>query len=171
MCHFMTRHILHFIIIFQLVSCQSKMDKIERPDEPVIYQISREDMEMNDAIKKAQNTLNNFTSAFQSKDLNLSRFFVKVRFSNSEAVEHIWVKLISTDNNKLLGIIDNLPNDIQTVEPGDTINIDISKISDWMYTDSVNHKIYGGQTIRVLRSRMTADERTELDEALNGTLK
>jgi len=147
------------------------MRKTERVGEPEIYHVDQDDAEMNDAISKARNSLKDFTIAFGLKESHLSNFFVKVAFENSNDIEHIWVKVISIDNGNLQGIVDNLPHNMSTVELGDTINIDTKKISDWMFLDTLIHKIYGAQTIRVIRNRLTLDEQAQIDRELGGTLE
>jgi len=47
------------------------------------------------------------------------------------------------------------------VKIGDTIEIRPNEISDWMYID--NGTLRGGSTIRVLRNRMSVEERTAFD--------
>jgi uncharacterized protein YegJ (DUF2314 family) len=147
------------------------MTKTERSDEPEIYHVKSDDKEMNDAISKARNSLSDFLSAYQLKNSNFSKFFIKVAFENSKDIEHIWVKVISTDNKNIQGIINNLPHNTTTIVLGDTINIHAEQISDWMYFDTINNKIFGAQTIRVVRNRMTSDEQVQLDNELGGTLK
>jgi len=62
------------------------------------------------------------------------------------------------------GVIDNAPNNIPSVQLGDTISVSEDVISDWMFKKS--DSIYGGFTIRVLRDRMNETERAELDRWL-----
>lgn len=55
----------------------------------------------------------------------------------------------------------SIPDSVPDVRQGDTIEINAANISDWSYTDKGILRC--GYTIRLLRGRMTAAERAELD--------
>jgi uncharacterized protein YegJ (DUF2314 family) len=50
------------------------------------------------------------------------------------------------------------------VEAGEEVRVDPEKISDWMYVD--NGVLRGGFTLRVLRSRMSPQEREQFDSEI-----
>jgi uncharacterized protein YegJ (DUF2314 family) len=152
------------VLIFSLLvvcSTFAQTSKTERAGEPNIYYVEGEDKAMNEAIKKSRQAFGGFLKAFKNKTINQSSFSVKMPFAAGDSDEHIWLGNISLIDDKLTGEINNLPENIQGLEPGDIIEIDQKKISDWFYID--NGKLIGGYTIRVLRGRMSPSEKEEFD--------
>ncbi|WP_280173629.1 DUF2314 domain-containing protein [Cellulophaga fucicola] len=68
---------------------------------------------------------------------------------------------ITYNNAKFKGIVGNKPLYDINVKYGDTIEIDESNISDWMYFDDKIAK--GAYTIKVLRNQMSAEEQKQFD--------
>lgn len=164
----MKQNLLTLVILFGLVSCNNNQtNKTERNGEPTIYHVTNIDAEMNDAIKTANQTLDKFNEALKSGNPNFGYFALKTRFNSSNGGEHIWVSSITLKDNKYFGIVDNLPASTTDVKLDDTIEIKNANISDWMYID--NQKLRGGYTVRLLRSRMTEQERKQFDEG-NGII-
>ena len=141
------------------MSCKDS-GKIEREDEPTIYSVESEDPEMNAAILEANETLDDFNKGLSN--FNADSHALKVKFSNSDGVEHMWIGEIKYKDGNYSGILNNDPEYIKEYKAGDKIYIDTSKISDWMYL--INGKLYGGYTIRVLRDRMSEEEKKQFDE-------
>ncbi|WP_153800858.1 YegJ family protein [Foetidibacter luteolus] len=159
----MKQYLLKLIILIGLVSCNNNQTtKIERDGEPEIYGVTDTDAEMNGAIKTANQTLAKFNEALKSGNPNFEYFALKTRFNTPDGAEHIWVSNITIKDNKYFGVVDNLPESTTAVKLGDTIQIKDDNISDWMYID--NQRLRGGYTIRVLRNRMTEQERKQFDE-------
>ena len=145
-----------------ILSCNSNK-KIERENEPTIYNVEEDDAEMNKAIEKAKQTIDSFDYAFKNYPKVFTFFSLKKKFEEDGNVEHIWIGNIQGETNgKYVGVIDNLPEKIKNVKLGDTIEIDKKDISDWMYLKN-NSELHGGYTIRLLRERMTEDERKKFD--------
>lgn len=151
--------ILVLLSILCLISCKDS-DKIERENQPTIYDVTSQDQEMNEAIKKATQTLNEFNVALSNPEIEDQA--LKVKFENSTDVEHMWIGDIEYADGKYSGILTNEPEYIKEYKMGDKIDIDNSKISDWMYIE--NGKLFGGFTIKVLRNRMSEEERKQFDE-------
>jgi uncharacterized protein YegJ (DUF2314 family) len=150
---------LILIAIFCLASCKDS-NKIEREGEPTIYGVKSEDEEMNAAILQANETLDDFKKGLL--DPTADSHALKVKFSNEKGIEHMWIGDIVYKDGQYSGILNNEPEYITEYKSGDKIEVDASKISDWIYL--VNGKLHGGYTLRVLRDRMTEEERKQLDE-------
>lgn len=150
---------LILIAIFCLASCKDS-NKIEREGEPTIYGVKSEDEEMNAAILQANETLDDFKKGLL--DPTADSHALKVKFSNEKGIEHMWIGDIVYKDGQYSGILNNEPEYVTEYKSGDKIAVDASKISDWMYL--VNGKLHGGYTLRVLRDRMTEEERKQLDE-------
>ncbi len=152
--------ILFLFISLCIISC-NRTTKVERKNEPTIYKTQSDDSEMKAARKKASETLSQFFKAFESKNSQFNSFSIKQTFSNKDYNEHIWLNNIFKKNHEYYGVVDNLPEYVKDVDLGDTVKIENEKVSDWMYLE--NSQLKGGYTIRVLRYRMTEDERKKFD--------
>lgn len=154
----------YLLLIFCIVSSHallSQAEKTERPGEPTIYDVDSGDEAMNEAIRKARLSFDDFLAAFNSKNESQRGFSVKMPFATEYGAEHIWLTNMEVKDGKLFGIVDNLPQSVNTVRLGDVVEIERDKISDWFYID--NEKLVGGLTIRVLRERMSSSERKRFD--------
>ena len=152
-----------FLLLFSIciLSCNSNK-KIERQNEPTIYNVEENDVEMNKAIEKAKQTIDSFDYAFKNNSRVFTFFGLKKKFEENGNVEHIWIGNIQKiESGKYIGVIDNLPEKIKSVKLGDTVQIEKKEISDWMYIKKT--ELHGGYTIRLLRERMTEDERKKFD--------
>jgi uncharacterized protein len=97
---------------------------------------------------------------------------VKAPFSDGERragtggtpdVEHMWLSEVDFEGQFVSGVLGNTPNWLKTIKEGDSARVPISQISDWMYV--ISGEAYGGFTVNLLRSRMSARERREHDAA------
>ncbi|MEG0695689.1 DUF2314 domain-containing protein [Algoriella sp.] len=114
--------------------------------------------------KEARQTLDDFKLALSMKDTTTTNFIVKEMYDipNSDRKEHIWVRDVYSENDTLKGIIDNVPQYTKLVKHNDTVAIDESKISDWMYYKA--DKMIGGFTIKYMRSKLDDKQRAEFDK-------
>ncbi|PBJ06124.1 YegJ family protein [Flavobacterium sp. ACN6] len=150
---------LVLLSILFLAGCKES-NKIERENEPTIYGVESENEEMNAAILKANETLNDFNAGLSNP--NADSQALKIKFSNAKGIEHMWIGDIVFKDGKYSGILNNEPEYVTEFKAGDKIDIDPSKISDWMYLE--NGKLFGGYAIKVLRNRMTNEEKKQFDE-------
>ena len=152
-----------FLLLFSIciLSCNSNK-KIERQNEPTIYNVEENDVEMNKAIEKAKQTIDSFDYAFKNNSRVFTFFGLKKKFEENGNIEHLWIGNIQKiESGKYIGVIDNLPEKIKSVKLGDTVQIEKKEISDWMYIKK--SELHGGYTIRLLRERMTEEERKKFD--------
>ena len=151
--------ILLLLGTFCFISCKDS-NKIERENEPTIYAVKSEDKEMAAAIQKANQTLSDFNAGLSNPKAENQA--LKVEFADSKGIEHMWIGDIEYKDGKYSGILNNEPEYITQYKAGDKIDVDNSKISDWMFVE--NGKLHGGFTIKVLRNKMTEEERKQFDE-------
>ena len=131
-----------------------------------IVNVPSDDVEMNKAISDANQSLSHFWSVYESPKNGEGEFALKVRIEDKLGnVEHFWTTDIKKDNGKILGVIDNDPEYVKTVEFGQEIEIPEKDISDWTYVK--NEKIYGGFTIRVLLDRISKQEAEQIRSQLS----
>ncbi len=159
----MRTKILATTLILIFASCNNREPtKIERPNEPTVYLVEGDEVEMAQAIEKANQTLENFKVALLSNNSNFKNFALKIRFEKDQGGgEHVWLDNVTFKNNNYFGVVGNVPASTTEVKLGDTIQIKTENISDWMYLDK--NKLRGGYTIRALRKRMTDAERKQFD--------
>ena len=77
--------------------------------------------------------------------------------------EHMWVGDVEFDGITLAGTLINSPNWLRSVKQGDSVNAPFSYLTDWMMV--ADGKAYGGHTVNLMRSRMSASERRAHDGA------
>jgi len=154
------------ILILCILSCDnSKMDRIKRAGQPDIYSTGDSDKKMNDAIETARRTLDQFDRALKNNDYDSGTTALKVKFPTSTGFEHIWIAKITLDSGTYQGILDNVPDKIKNIKMGDKITIHREDITDWMF--GKNGKLVGGFTIRLIRDRMTEQEKKDFDKDLS----
>jgi uncharacterized protein YegJ (DUF2314 family) len=159
----MIKYYLLISTLMFILSCNTNQKvKHVTKSEDEIYSTSSEDEEMNEAIDSAKSTLQLFENAFRSKKYDESSFVLKVRFDTPKGFEHIWVNNIEMEKNNYYGTINNIPESTTEVKEGEKITIDKTNITDWLYND--NGTLRGGYTIKVIRNRMTKEEREQFDK-------
>jgi uncharacterized protein YegJ (DUF2314 family) len=158
-------NILVFLTI-SMVACQTRPKESDASTgEMSAYSIEEDDQEMNHAIEEARNTLPQFTEAFTSNNPNHTLFALKMMFQDQVGgFEHIWITDLAFDDGAFRGLVGNIPEYTIEVEAGEEVRVDPEKISDWMYVD--NGVLRGGFTLRVLRSRMSPQEREQFDSEI-----
>lgn len=89
----------------------------------------------------------------------------EVRARNPEGleVEYMWLSDVDFDGRTIYGTLLNSPDTLQSVSEGDSVEIPLSRLVDWMY--SVMGSVCGGFTVDLMRSRMSPGERKQHDNA------
>ena len=153
-----------------LLSCQKKDKIVKRDNEPDVHLLQREDNEMNTAIENAQKSLYKFKEAIESHNPDYYNFALKERFNTAgSGGEHIWISRVEYFDNKFYGIVSDEPISTMEVKLGDTIEVNPKNITDWMYFDKKIVK--GAYTTKVLRKRMSQQERTQMDKEIGATFE
>jgi uncharacterized protein YegJ (DUF2314 family) len=99
-------YISTLLILLALISCNNNQTtKIEREGETTIYSVTDYDMEMTEAIKTANQTLDKFNVGLNSSNPDFKYFALKTRFKTPNGGEHIWVSNITFKDNKDFGTI------------------------------------------------------------------
>ena len=127
--------------------------------DQIVSMLTR-DPQMLEAIQKVRASLGLFLKAFAAPTAGQSSFRVKVAFLKDGTVEHIWLANLDLSSAKPTGTIANAPQraDLRLEQ---RVEIDLNYLSDWMYVE--DGKLVGGFTTRLLRKRMTRDERIKAD--------
>ncbi len=126
-----------------------------------ITDVPDDDPRMIAAIQEARDSASTFAAVLDSPKPSQSGFALKMRFSDGDATEHMWLTSVSFDGKLFHGTVGNVPEKLKNVKMGQRASVDPSKISDWMYID--NRKLVGGYTTRVVYALLTQEERMEFD--------
>src|SRR5262249_37621504 len=125
-----------------------------------IKSVASDDPEMVAAIKKARETLPMFFNALAHPKPSQKSFLLKVVFRQRAEVEHIGLPDLVLSGKKANGVVADEPG-TRGLRFMQRVSFDPADITDWMFIE--DGKLVGGYTTRLLRERMSAEERKELD--------
>ncbi|OWP62163.1 hypothetical protein CDA63_15635 [Hymenobacter amundsenii] len=147
-----------------LSNCSSAPDdKVERAGEPTIYNVEAEDPEMQMAMKQGKATFPQFMAAIAQPDSTITNPAIKVPYEQDGQTEFLWLTDPTIEHGTLYGIIGNKPEYTNQVKEGDKVVIDTTLMADWNYVQ--HNRLIGGYTVKLLRNRMSAEERADFDES------
>ncbi len=138
---------------------------VRRTDEPDIYHVGKADPKMINAINTAKKTVSTFITNLKNPKKNQRDFVIKTKFVDGENYEHIWIKNVKIEGYFFTGTIDNVPNRLTNIKFGQKVQIHKKDISDWKFVE--NGKLVGGYTIRVIRDKLSEEQRKKLDSQLD----
>jgi uncharacterized protein YegJ (DUF2314 family) len=133
--------------------------------EKTVIMVSDNDPEMDAAIKQARAEVGAFVKRLQAPQAGDQYFSVKAPLRDGEQVEHFWLDGIRHEKGVFSGTLGNDPELVKGHKYGERIVMPESEISDWMYVE--NGVLVGGYTVRLLRKRMSQDQRSRLDAEMN----
>ena len=116
------------------------------------------------AIGFAKETLGEFLDALSQPRPGQTGFLLKVAFDTGDQVEHVWVAEVEVLSARILcGVIANQPRSPK-LRFKQRVDFEPNRITDWMFVD--NGLLVGGYTTRLIRRRMTIDERATFDASV-----
>lgn len=151
-----------------LSGCEQDASKSPSADGPAVIYVENDDPEMQAAISKARETVDEFIAALDDPQASGTGFSVKLLVEDGEHGEHMWVLPVRYEEGRFYGRVNNNPDRVTTVKIGDEVDVAASEITDWMYVE--DGKLHGGYSIRLLRERMPADERKAFDAQVPFTI-
>lgn len=134
-----------------------------KPDGPGVVHVGGDDPEMNKAMQRARDSIAEYIIRLQTPPPTQSYLGLKARFEEGDRVEHIWISGVQYKNKMFVGTVGNEPVDVTSVRFGDPVTVPVERVSDWMAVDS--GRLVGGYTLRLLRKRMSPEERAEFDSS------
>jgi uncharacterized protein YegJ (DUF2314 family) len=149
-------------VVLALSGCGRSSDNVvKRSGEPDMISVTADDSAMNAAIERARASLPAFRAALASHPAGSDGFAVKVALSYGKdgGEEHIWLVDPSLAANTVSGIVNNEPVHATHLKLGQRLTAPVADVSDWMYAQ--HGVLKGGETIRVLVSRMSPEERKD----------
>jgi uncharacterized protein YegJ (DUF2314 family) len=137
--------------------------------EPEVVSFDDADKEMNSAIETARRTASTFIEALNHPGPARSNFSIKLGVREKNEVEHFWLRDVKHRGNMFTGTIANTPKSVHSVRLGQEMSVSTTQISDWMYIES--GVLQGNFTMRVMRNRLTPEERSKFDSQLGFRIK
>ncbi|QNP41917.1 YegJ family protein [Lysobacter solisilvae (ex Woo and Kim 2020)] len=126
-----------------------------------IVRVAGEDTEMNAAIAKARGSLDEFLALSRKPPKGARNFKLKVKFSDANGNEHMWVVPFKQHGDDFSGTLANEPEMVRTVQAWQTVRFSRADITDWGYER--DGKQFGSFTVCVMLTRMPAEEARAYD--------
>ncbi len=157
--------ILAFVAL-AFAGCKSEppSETIYKDGQMYITRVPEDDIEMNTAMQKAKDTVDEFITALDAylaeakktmakgDEVKYVLFSVKHPFpTDSGGIEHIWVQDPTYANGKFTGTLAVEPVDIKGLKTGQIVDVPKDEISDWIIQDGKTTR--GGFTVKVLLDR------------------
>lgn len=148
---------------FLIAACSSEPGPTtpQRSDEPSVIRVEENDTGMARATQQAKDAFKEFEQALKTNNSKASLFGIKQKFESPNGPEHMWISQIYLKNGVYYGTLANQPQLVQDLQPGDTLRVNLGELSDWKYEE--NGKVRGAFTVRLLRDRMSEEEREQFD--------
>ncbi|MDF0651946.1 MAG: DUF2314 domain-containing protein [Nitrospira sp.] len=128
---------------------QSFTDKAKK-DSAV--DMSDDDPAMQKAMARARTGLEDFLRKAGSPPPNTDQYSVKVRVSEGDKQEYLWVSNLKAQGDLWSGRIDNLPI-IRSVKKGQSYSFAKTEIVDWTYVDKSQKRVVGNFTTCALLTK------------------
>lgn len=140
----------------------------EREGEPPVIEVADDDAEMTKAIQDARSTVDVFVKHLQDPGPDQTYFSIKGQFKEGDKSEHMWLSEVSFKDGEFHGKIGNEPNSLRKIKLGDSVKVAKGEISDWMIIE--DEELRGGYSMRLLRNRMSPEERKRFDASIGMTV-
>jgi uncharacterized protein YegJ (DUF2314 family) len=123
--------------------------------------VNKDDDEFQATISAARNSLDEFRLLLA--DSSHQRFpLVKALLSEPDYRAFIWLSVVSYDSDGFVGEIFELPGEFKQYSVGARLEVPDRQVQDWMIND--NGRLYGGYSLRYIRSKKTDAEKAAFDE-------
>ena len=126
-----------------------------------VVMVAEDDEEMKRAITEARAGMAQFFAVLDAPTAGDDSFALKVKITDDNGSEHLWLKDVKREEGRLEGTIDNTPTVVGCVEMGERITVDEAKITDWGYFHAGQGQ--GFYTVRALLKNLSKRERDGLN--------
>jgi uncharacterized protein YegJ (DUF2314 family) len=120
-----------------------------------VRHVSEQDKNMNLAIARARETLDDFLALSRKPPAGTNNFKLKVMLSDERGVEHFWFIPFKEISGGFAGVLMNDPKVIKSVSAGKVYAFKREQITDWGY--ELNGKQIGSFTVCALFKTMPSD--------------
>lgn len=160
--------VLICVCFLMLIAGCSRRSSTVKSNMPEIIQVESDDAEMNRAMQEARDHFSEFWKVLEEDHHRVipvhADALVKAYFEDrpgSRDGEHMWVAQIEYDGKLISGELIDTPGHVTTVKAGQKVTFPIERLSDWLYTK--DQIAIGAYTVRLLRTRMSPEERRQHD--------
>lgn len=115
-------------------------------------EVSDEDPAMQKAMERARAGLDDFLRKAGSPPPDTDQYSVKVRVSEGDSQEYLWVSNLKAQGDLWSGRIDNMPV-MRSVKKGQAYSFAKTEIVDWTYIDKNKKRIVGNFTTCALLTK------------------
>jgi uncharacterized protein YegJ (DUF2314 family) len=134
---------------------------IKRAGNPDVISVARDDAAMVLAIAQARASSGRLLAAVRDSARSPVLALVKAPFGTGDDVEHMWIDELSVRGSYIQGRVANEPLAPMSPRLGDTVQVALNDISDWMLVEE--GVLIGGFTLLEVRRRMSDSERARFD--------
>ncbi len=128
-----------------------------------VSQIDQNDPDMQMAIRRAKDSVQEFLHRLAAPPLSQTSAAVKVALEEQGITEYAWLAEPRIEGDHFVGRLDNDLVQIRRWRAGDTVRAPQAALSDWLAID--DGRLVGGFSIRLLRDRMPAEARAGFDRS------
>ena len=118
---------------------------------------------MDAVIEEARQNFSDFMRAFQAPGEQQHGFQLKVAFFDDDEVEQVWVADLGRTDTGFSGVLASEPL-LPSLQYKQPVEFERNRITDWMFID--HGTLVGGYTTRLIRQRMSPEERAAFDATL-----
>jgi uncharacterized protein YegJ (DUF2314 family) len=123
------------LIISLLLGCSTDKSKQDEWDKQNMRDIYLSDPKVSKAFAMTQDSLSLFLEQFKAHSNDSTyQFYIKSKYEEDGHIEHMWSIPLEALDQKLKCVLDNQPRDLQNIQVGDTVLIDLSSIDDFDVT-------------------------------------
>jgi uncharacterized protein YegJ (DUF2314 family) len=149
--------ILSFVgIVLLAVPCAFAQSFSDKAKKDSAIDMGDEEPEMQKAMDRARVGLDDFLRKAGSPPPDTDLYSVKVRVSEAENREYLWISNLKAQGDLWSGRVDNLPM-IQSIKKGQLYSFAKSEIVDWTYVDKSKKKVVGNFTTCALLTKEPSD--------------
>jgi uncharacterized protein YegJ (DUF2314 family) len=134
----------------------------ERGQEPPVTTVPADNAAMADAFRKARAGLDEFLRLLDAPPPGTRSYAVKLLVTDAGQREYFWVGNVKREGDRFSGTLDNVPRQVKNVREGQTMQFGRDDIVDWLYVDTIRHRMMGNFTLCALLTLKTPQEVAEL---------
>lgn len=129
---------------------------------PSFAQIQGSDLEYQQTIQDAKNTLDVFRKMLPQNGDSMFDASVKIKIVDGDASSYMWLFNTRMSGDNFVAELYDVPRNFKSINSGDVFDVNPDDLLDWMV--NLEGTLYGGYSIRYHRSKLSADEVEDFDD-------
>ena len=127
--------------------------------------VKSEDPGWKAAVDSARSNVDEFIGTLAHRTPQQSEFKLLWLAEDQRVGELLWVSQLRYEGSTFVGAVEEKPKVVKGVQVGQPVVINKDDIIDWMFMDG--DELVGGYTLRYKRSRMSDEDRAEVDSRIH----